>query len=75
MLVTIPPLQMSSSVAAHVSHANRFSHALERRSMTAEFGDVDCPIDIPAPIERRYRRRIYPPGLDDGEEAGSAGLP
>src|SRR6478736_5954906 len=35
LLVTIPPLQMSRSVATHVSHAKRFSHFLERRSVTA----------------------------------------
>jgi len=28
LLVTIPPLQISKSVATHVSHANRFSQAL-----------------------------------------------
>src|SRR5215813_6845562 len=26
--------------------------------MTAEFADVNCPIDNPALIERRYRRQI-----------------
>jgi hypothetical protein len=26
LLVTIPPLQISNSVARHVSHANRLSH-------------------------------------------------
>jgi hypothetical protein len=26
LLVTIPPLQMSNSVATHVSHAKRLSH-------------------------------------------------
>src|SRR5262249_30720507 len=29
LLVTIPPLQISRSVATHVSHANRFSHLVE----------------------------------------------
>jgi hypothetical protein len=30
--VTIPPLQMSKSVATHVSHANRFSHFVDART-------------------------------------------
>src|SRR4029077_4314934 len=29
LLVTIPPLQISRSVATHVSHANRFNHFLD----------------------------------------------
>jgi hypothetical protein len=29
LLVTMPPLQMSKSVAAHVSHAKRLSHLLD----------------------------------------------
>src|SRR4029077_19749808 len=29
LLVTIPPLQMSRSVATQVSHANRFSHVAD----------------------------------------------
>jgi hypothetical protein len=29
LLVTIPPLQISKSVATHVSHANRFSHFVD----------------------------------------------
>src|SRR5205823_10869079 len=28
LLVTMPPLQISKSVATHVSHANQFSHLL-----------------------------------------------
>src|SRR5260370_31954880 len=31
LLVTIPPLQMSKSVATYVSHANRFSHFVDAR--------------------------------------------
>jgi len=30
LLVTIPPLQMSKSVAMQVSHAKRFSHVVDR---------------------------------------------
>jgi len=33
--VTIPPLQMSNSVAMAENHANRFSHSLYRRSEPA----------------------------------------
>jgi hypothetical protein len=29
LLVTIPPLQISRSVATHVSHANRLSHFVD----------------------------------------------
>jgi hypothetical protein len=29
LLVTIPPLQISSSVATHVSHANRFNQRVD----------------------------------------------
>src|SRR4029077_186570 len=29
LLVTIPPLQISNSVATHVSHANRLSHVAD----------------------------------------------
>jgi hypothetical protein len=32
LLVTIPPLQISNSVATHVSHANRLSHFLDERT-------------------------------------------
>src|SRR5207253_10503778 len=32
LLVTIPPLQMSKSVATHVSHANRFRHFFDART-------------------------------------------
>src|SRR6266516_3656800 len=40
LLVTIPPLQMSKSVATHVSHAKRLSHLL-KRSVTAALFEVD----------------------------------
>jgi hypothetical protein len=53
LLVTIPPLQISKSVATHVSHANRLSHLLQRRSVNAELPNFDR-IDISALIERRY---------------------
>jgi hypothetical protein len=32
LLVTIPPLQISKSVATHVSHANRFNHFIDPRT-------------------------------------------
>jgi hypothetical protein len=42
--VTIPPLQMSKSVATHVSHAKRLSHFVEiaegiQMKLTADHAD------------------------------------
>jgi hypothetical protein len=50
LLVTIPPLQISNSVATHVSHANRLSQLFEvaegiRIQLTADsadFADKTC---------------------------------
>jgi hypothetical protein len=44
LLVTIPPLQMSKSVATHVSHAKRFNQVVElaediRIKLTADYAD------------------------------------
>jgi hypothetical protein len=44
LLVTIPPLQISRSVATHVSHANRFNQLFEvaegiRIKLTADYAD------------------------------------
>jgi len=74
LLVTIPPLQISRSVATHVSHANRFSHLLYSRNfgMTAELREVGCRIGDWAPIERRYRKTIRPVSAKRRQQARCA---
>ena len=72
LLVTIPPLQMSNSVAAHVSHAKRLSHFVDLSTEEDMTNETDGTNAADAPLV--LARKIYPPGLGDGDAAGSAGL-
>ena len=72
LLVTIPPLQISRSVTTQVSHAKRLRHVFDLSTGEDTANDSDATNVADASLA--LARKIYPPGLGDGDAAGSAGL-